>query len=57
MIIKSEIKKVNNLLTNILTNVITELNDLISLLKKLGSSWRPQVESQNPGGNSDFIWK
>ena len=26
----------------------------ISLWKKSGSPWRPQVESQNAGGNSDL---
>ena len=56
--VKSETEKVNNLLTNILTNDITELaiwytQDQNKSVKKSGSPWRPQAESQNSDWNSD----
>ena len=54
--VKSEIEKVNDLLTNIPINDITELNDLIYVVceKKSESHWRPQTEKENPGENSDL---
>ncbi len=50
--VKSQTKKVKDLLTNIPTDDITELNDLIYAGAKFPR--RSLTESQNPGGNSDY---
>ena len=55
--VKSKTEKMDDLLKNIPTNII-DLNDLIHAgaklaREKIAPSGKPQIEFQNPNGNSD----